>query len=232
MATSAKWTAGLGVQTVASTVVGLVFFGVLLFVPAGTLAYWQAWVFIAVFMVATVVPSAYLAVRSPAALRRRMHGGPFAETRTIQKAVIWGTMLTVVAGLVVSALDHRFGWSSVPTGVVVLGNVLVAAGLGVAQFVVIQNAFAAATITVETGQPVVTTGLYAIVRHPMYVGALVMMIGMPLALDSYWGLLALAPGVLALGIRIVDEEKMLAEQLAGYREYMQQVRYRLVPHVW
>ena len=171
-------------------------------------------------------------MKNPEALRRRMKAGPMAETRTVQKVVISGTILMVLAVTVVSSLDHRFGWSRVPTAVVVLGNVVVAVGLVIAQLVVIQNSYAAATITVEAEQKVVSTGLYGLVRHPMYVGTLIMMIGMPLALDSYWGLVSLIPGLAILAIRIVDEEKMLREELAGYTDYMQQVHYRLVPYVW
>lgn len=219
-------------QTLASAVIGVLFFGLLLFGPAGTLNYWQAWVFIAVFIVGTMVPSVYLAVNDPAALRRRMRAGPMAETRTVQKFAITGTILLVLAVTIVSALDHRFGWSSVPTAVVVLGDVLVAVGLVLAQLVVIQNSYAAATITVEAGQQLVSTGLYGIVRHPMYSGTLIMMIGMPPALGSFWGLVALLPGIPILASRILDEESMLTEQLDGYREYTQKVRYRLVPYVW
>jgi protein-S-isoprenylcysteine O-methyltransferase Ste14 len=169
----------IALQTLASGVFGVAFFAVLLLWPAGTLNYWQAWVFIAVFIVSTLVPSIYLAVKDPAALQRRMKAGPTAETRTLQKLVITGTIVAVVAVLVVSALDHRFGWSAVPIPVVVLGNILVAVGLGLAQLVVIQNSYAAATITVEADQKVVSTGLYGLVRHPMYVGTLIMMIGTP-----------------------------------------------------
>jgi protein-S-isoprenylcysteine O-methyltransferase Ste14 len=208
------------------------FFGLLLFLPAGTLNYWQAWVFIAVFAIATLAPSVYLAVNDPAALQRRMRAGPTAEQRTVQKVVISATIVAVVAVLVVSALDHRFDWSQVPTPIVVLGNVLVATGLGIAQLVVIQNSFAGATITVEAEQKVVSTGLYGLVRHPMYVGTLIMMIGTPLALDSYWGLLAIIPALPVLAVRIEDEEKMLRQQLDGYDEYMEKVHYRLVPYVW
>jgi protein-S-isoprenylcysteine O-methyltransferase Ste14 len=222
----------LAVQTVVSSVVGLALFGVLLFWPAGTFAYWQAWLFIAVFIVSTVVPSVLLAVRDPAALRRRMKSGPVAESRPVQKLVITGTFTLVFAVLVVSALDHRFGWSHVPTALVILGDVLVIAGLGVAQLVIVQNSYAAATITVEAGQKLATTGLYGVVRHPMYAGTLVMMVGMPLALDSYWGLLSLLPGGLLLAVRILDEERMLREQLDGYAEYMHTVRYRVVPYLW
>jgi protein-S-isoprenylcysteine O-methyltransferase Ste14 len=222
----------IALQTLTSGLFGVVFFGVLLFLPAGTLNYWQAWVFMAVFIAATMIPSIYLAVKNPEALRRRMKAGPMAETRTVQKVVISGTILMVLAVTVVSSLDHRFGWSRVPTAVVVLGNVVVAIGLVIAQLVVIQNSYAAATITVEAEQKVVSTGLYGLVRHPMYVGTLIMMIGMPLALDSYWGLVSLIPGLAILAIRIVDEEKMLRAELAGYTDYMQQVHYRLVPYVW
>jgi protein-S-isoprenylcysteine O-methyltransferase Ste14 len=222
----------IAVQSLASGVFGIAFFVVLLFWPAGTLNYWQAWVFIAVFIATTIVPSAYLAVRDPAALARRMKAGPIAETRAVQKLVITGTMLAVVAVLVVSALDRRFGWSHVPIPVVVLGNVLVGVGLAFAQLVVIQNSYAAATITVEADQRVVSTGVYGLVRHPMYVGALIMMLGTPLALDSYWGLLATILAVPILALRIEDEEKMLRQELDGYDEYTQKVHYRLVPGVW
>jgi protein-S-isoprenylcysteine O-methyltransferase Ste14 len=219
-------------QTLASAVFGVAFFTVLLFLPAGTLNYWQAWVFIAVFMVATIVPSIYLAVKNPAALQRRLKAGPMAETRLVQKLVIIGTIVVVVAVLVVSALDYRFGWSHVPTPVVILGDILVAVGLGLAQLVVIQNSYAAATITVEAEQKVVSTGLYGLVRHPMYVGTVIMMVGTPLALASYWGLLAIVPALPVLVARIDDEEKLLRQELDGYNEYMQKVHYRLVPYVW
>jgi protein-S-isoprenylcysteine O-methyltransferase Ste14 len=185
-----------------------------------------------VFIVATLVPSVYLAMKDPAALQRRMKAGPIAETRTIQKLVITGTIVAVVAVLVVSALDHRFGWSHVPTPVVVLGNVLVGIGLGFTQLVVIQNSYAAATITVEADQKVVSTGVYGLVRHPMYVGTLIMMVGTPLALDSYWGLLVTILAFPILALRIDDEEKMLRQELDGYDEYTKKVHYRLVPGVW
>jgi protein-S-isoprenylcysteine O-methyltransferase Ste14 len=222
----------IALQTLATAVGSVAFFGVLLFLPAGTVAYWQAWVFIAVFTVATLVPSAWLAVRHPDVLRRRMKAGPTAESRPVQKLVMSGTLVAVVAALLLSALDHRFGWSTVPTAVVVLGDVLVAAGLAVAQLVVIQNSWAAATITVEQGQQLVSTGLYRLVRHPMYTGGLVMMAGMPLALDSYWGLVAAALAVPLLAMRIIDEEAMLRGDLAGYDEYTRRVRHRLIPHLW
>ena len=219
-------------QSLASVVFGFVFFGLALFWPAGTFHYWQAWVFIFVFIVATMGPSIYLAVKMPDALQRRMKVGPFAETRPLQKVIMAGTIFSVAAVLVLSAFDHRFGWSTVPTAVVVIGNVAVFAGLTMTQFVIIQNNYAGATITVEADQQLVSTGLYGFVRHPMYFGTLVMMLGTPLALDSYWGLVVVAPALLILAFRITDEEKMLREELDGYREYTQKVPYRLVPGVW
>jgi len=222
----------IALQALASSVIGLGVLGLLLFVPAGTVNYWQAWVFIGVSTAATLVPSIYLAVNDPAALRRRMHAGPTAESRPLQKVVIFAAFALLVGVMVFSALDHRFGWSPVPTAVTIAGNVLVAAGLAIAQLVVIQNSYAAATITVESGQTLTSTGLYGLVRHPMYVGTLLMMAGIPLALDSYLGLIVLVPGIAILALRILDEEKLLSQELAGYREYMQRVHYRLVPYVW
>lgn len=219
-------------QMVAYTVFSILFWAILLFWPAGTFDYWQGWVFIAVFVVCAMIPTIYLAVAYPEALRRRTRPGPFAETRMVQKLIYVGIIAAVVAVAVVSALDHRFGWSDVSVAVVVLGNVLVAAGLAIAETVVVQNNYAGTTITVEAEQTVVSSGLYGLVRHPMYVGALVMTVGTPLALGSYWGLLCLIPGVLVFAARIVDEEKFLHQELDGYDEYAVKVHYRLLPGVW
>jgi protein-S-isoprenylcysteine O-methyltransferase Ste14 len=220
------------IQAVAASLSGLLFFGVVLFWPAGTFDYWQAWVYIAIFTVVSLAPTVYWGLRQPDVLRRRMRSGPIAETRTVQKVATVGILATVVVMSVVSALDHRLGWSNVPTAIVVLGDVLVAFGLAMSLLVVNQNNYAAATITVESQQPVISTGMYGVVRHPMYVGALIMIAGMPLALDSYWALLTFVPAVAVLALRIGDEEKMLRQELTGYEEYTQKVRYRLVPGLW
>jgi protein-S-isoprenylcysteine O-methyltransferase Ste14 len=221
-----------GVRAATASGYGLAVSGLILFLPAGTLNYWQAWAFATTFVAVTILPSIYLARTNPAALQRRMHGGPLAEDRALQKVVITGAFIALFAMVVFSAYDHRMGWSSVPAWVSVLGDVLVATGLGIAMLVVIQNAYAGATVTVETGQTVASSGLYKFARHPMYVGNLIMMIGIPLALGSYWGLLLVIPGQAVIVLRILDEEKLLTQQLAGYREYTQRVRYRLVPYVW
>ena len=207
-------------------------FGLMLFFPAGTLDYWQAWVFLAVVAISVQIPPIYLLRTNPAALQRRMRGGPAAESRVAQKVVIAGLYLSLAAMVVVSALDHRFGWSSVPPAICLVGDVLVAVGLGVVALVLIQNSYAASTVQVEAGQTVVSTGLYGLVRHPMYTGNVIMLVGIPLALGSYWGLVFVVPGLIVLAVRIRDEEKLLQEELTGYREYTQTVRHRLVPLMW
>jgi protein-S-isoprenylcysteine O-methyltransferase Ste14 len=220
------------VRALLSAALGFAAFALMLFLPAGTLIYWQGWAFLVVFTLATWIPSIYLMRTNPAALERRMRAGPVAETRPVQRIVISIAFASLGAMIVVSALDRRFGWSSVPTTVCLAGDVLVAIGLGLAMLVVIQNGYAAANVTVEVGQKVIATGLYGLVRHPMYTGNVIMMVGIPLALGSYWGLVFVLPGLMVLGIRIRDEEALLGQQLDGYSEYARRVRYRLVPYVW
>jgi protein-S-isoprenylcysteine O-methyltransferase Ste14 len=219
-------------QAMATSVIGFGVFLLLVFLPAATFDYWRGWAFIAVFAAATTIPSVYLAVTNPAALRRRMQAGPAAESRPLQKVIITFAFLSMAAMLVVSALDYRFGWSSVPALVSVVGDVSVGAGLLITMITTIQNGYAAANVKVESEQTVVSTGVYSVVRHPMYFGNVVLMIGAPLALGSYWGLLFVIPGLAVLATRILDEEKALAAELTGYREYIQRVHYRLVPGVW
>lgn len=207
-------------------------FAAILFLAAGTFNYWQAWLFLVVFAVSGWAPSIYLLFTNPVALQRRMRGGPTAETRKTQKFVMGSSWLSLALMLTVSALDHRFGWTSVPTAICLAGDVLVAVGLSLMMLVVIQNSHAAATVRVEAGQKLISTGLYGMVRHPMYTGNVIMMVGIPLALGSYWGLVFVIPSVIVLVIRIRDEETLLSDELEGYAEYTQKVRYRLVPCMW
>jgi protein-S-isoprenylcysteine O-methyltransferase Ste14 len=223
------------VKTISKTlvfgVIQLVVLGLLLFLPAGTFDYWQAWVLVVV-AISTWISGVFLLRANPATLQGRMRGGPTAETRMVQKVVMGGLWLSLATMLVVSVLDHRFGWSAVPTAISLVGDVLVAVGLAVPVLAVIQNSYAAVTVQVGEGQKVVSTGLYGLVRHPMYTGNVIMMVGIPIALGSYWGLVFVVPGLIVLAWRIRDEEKLLQEKLGGYREYTQQVRYRLVPCMW
>ena len=219
-------------RTLATSVLGLIVLGAVLFVPAGTLAYWQAWLFIVVFSLSTQAIGIYLALKDPALLARRLQAGPAAEQRLSQRIIITLGFASLVGVLVFSALDHRFGWSPVPVWISIAGDVLVALGLFIDLLVMRVNTFGASNIRVEEGQTVISTGPYAIARHPMYSGVLIMVIGVPLALDSWWGLLVLLLTIPVLIWRILDEETLLENELRGYREYAQRVRYRLVPYVW
>jgi len=206
--------------------------GALLFGPAGTMRYWQAWVYVSIFLGASLLTTLYLMRKDRALLARRMRGGPMFEREGTQRIIMVFTSLGFIAVLVVSALDHRFGWSAVPVWGVVLGNALVAIGFLLILLVYRENTFTAATIEVAAGQKVIATGPYAVVRHPMYAGGVLYMLGTPLALGSYRGFLALAAVTPFLLWRLLDEERILTRDLPGYAEYRQRVRHRLVPMVW
>ena len=222
-----------GLRILLSSLVGLAVYGLLLFVPAWTLDYWQAWALLgSMFLLANCCPTLYWMGRNPAALERRLRGGPAAEGRSQQKSIMSGLWLAMGGLFVVSSLDHRFGWSNVPTPICIAGLAVASIGFFVISLVVIQNGYAAAVVRVEEGQTLVSTGLYGLVRHPMYTGNVIMMIGVPLALGSYWGLVFAVFGVAGLSLRIRDEEGLLRNELKGYLEYTQQVRYRLVPGMW
>jgi protein-S-isoprenylcysteine O-methyltransferase Ste14 len=161
--------------------------GLLLFVPAGTVHYWQTWVYLSIFMGASALTTIYLVRKDQALLERRMSGGPMAEKRPVQKFIMLCTSIGFIALPVVPSFDRRFGWSNVPLGRVVAGDVLVAIGFCLIALVYRENTFTSATIEVAKNQKVISTGPYAIVRHPMYAGGSLYLIGTPLALGSYWG---------------------------------------------
>src|SRR5262245_20898408 len=204
----------------------------LLFGTAGTLWYWQAWIYVSIFFGAALLTTLYLMKHDRALLARRMRGGPMFEKERSQQIIMVFTSLGFIALLVVPALDHRFGWSAVPVWSVVLGDVLVAIGFYLIFRVYRENTFTAATIEVAAGQRVIATGPYAVVRHPMYASGSLYILGTPLALGSYWGFLALAAMTPFLLWRLLDEERILTRDLPGYTEYRQRVRHRLVPMVW
>jgi protein-S-isoprenylcysteine O-methyltransferase Ste14 len=189
-------------------------------------------VYLAIALGASLLTTRYLMKHDPALLERRMRGGPTAEREPRQKLIMLFASLGFIALLVVPALDHRFGWSAVPLWLVIVGDVLTALGFYLIFRVYRVNTFTAATIQVTPDQRVVSTGPYAIVRHPMYASASLYVIGTPLALGSYWGLLAVAATLPFLIWRLVDEERVLARRLPGYTEYQRTVPYRLLPRIW
>jgi protein-S-isoprenylcysteine O-methyltransferase Ste14 len=204
----------------------------LLFAAAGSLRYWQGWLFLATFIGSSVALGAYFVKHDPALIERRMSGGPTAEQEPAQKIIVGLLMLGLFLMIFVPALDYRWHWSTVPAWLAILADVGVVASFVVFFWVMKQNSYAAATVRVEADQPVISTGFYGIVRHPMYSGALILMVCMPLALGSYWSLLLLIPTLPVLAWRLLDEERVLKRDLPGYADYCRQVRYRLIPGVW
>jgi protein-S-isoprenylcysteine O-methyltransferase Ste14 len=204
----------------------------LLFVPAWTLNYWQAWVFLAVYFTPTVAITVYLMKYDPELLARRMRAGPRAEKRPSQKIIMAFTSIGFVSLIVLPAIDHRFGWSAVPGSMVIFGDTLIALGFLITFWVFRENAFTSATIEIANDQKVISTGLYAIVRHPMYAGGVLLLVGIPLALGSYWGVSAFVAMLPFLIWRLVDEERLLSQQLPGYIEYQGKVRARLIPGIF
>jgi protein-S-isoprenylcysteine O-methyltransferase Ste14 len=204
----------------------------LVFIPAWTLDYWQAWTFLAVYFAASLAITFYLMKKDPGLLQRRMRGGPVAEKQISQKIIMSFTSLGFIGLLVIPALDHRFGWSHIMPHAALAGDVLVALGWLAIFFVFRENSFSSATIELAPDQKVISTGPYALMRHPMYAGGIFMLLGIPIALGSWWGVLIVVAMMPALIWRLFDEEKFLAGNLPGYAEYQNKVRYRLIPLVW
>ena len=204
----------------------------LIFGPAQSLAYWQGWIFWFLFTASCLATTLHLLRHDPALVERRMKSGPTAEREPSQKIIQAFTSVLFGAIIVVSALDRRFGWSAVPVALVILGDCLVILGFWIIFLVFRENSFASSIIEVSADQQVVSSGPYALVRHPMYAGAFVLLVGVPIALGSWWGL---APAALfggALAWRLLDEERYLARHLAGYQDYQRKVRWRLAPGLW
>jgi|SRR5271155_2098098 protein-S-isoprenylcysteine O-methyltransferase Ste14 len=222
----------LNIKAFAGILQLLVVMAAIIFLPAWTLDYWQAWVLVAVFFACTLAVTLYLMKNDPKLLERRVKAGVGAEQERSQNIIQAIAAFSFIAIFVVSVLDHRFAWSTVSPLVSALGDMLVALGFYFVFLVFKENSFASGTIEVGAGQCVVSSGPYALVRHPMYVGALVMLAGVPLALGSLWGLLALVPMTLVLIARLLDEEKFLARNLAGYSDYQKKVKHHLIPLIW
>lgn len=210
----------------------VLFLALLLFAPAWSLRYWQAWLYGFIFVASTSLIAGYFLKHDPKLVERRIAVGPAAEERPEQKIIMTLTSIAFVLLLAVPGFDHRWHWSTVPSWLVLAANGIVALSFVIFFLVLNQNRYAASTIRVEANQPVISTGAYAIVRHPLYAGALLLVFFTPLALGSYWGLLVLIPIVPVLAWRLLDEEQYLSSHLPNYDEYCRKTRYRLIPLVW
>ncbi len=201
----------------------------LIFIPAGTLDYWEAWLYLAILLVPMIFVLLYLLKNDPELLERRMR---IREKETQQKQIINVGVPLFILIYMLPGLDKRFGWSDTPVAVVLLADLLVLLGYALIVIVFRENSYAARTVAVDPGQKVISSGPYAFVRHPMYLGALLLYIFSPLALGSYWGMI---PTLLLIPLfvsRIHSEENVLTRDLPGYAAYRQKVRYRLLPGVW
>jgi len=212
-------------------VIACVLIGFALFISAGTIAYWQAWVFLGVLAVCSVLLTLSV-IGDPILLENRTRDGPTAETRSIQKIIVWCTGLPAVAAFIVPGFDHRFGWSSEPPWLSIVGDLLLIMSLWMVYRVFKENSFGSTTVKIAEGQKVISSGPYAIVRNPMYASAAVYFIGMSLALGSYWGLIPALFTILGLVWRLLDEEEFLAQNLPGYMEYLAKVRWHLIPGIF
>jgi protein-S-isoprenylcysteine O-methyltransferase Ste14 len=206
--------------------------GLAIFLCAGTIRYWQAWCYLAMYAGCTVLITLYLMRHDPALLERRVRGGPAAEKEWPQKIIVMVASLAYAASLVVPALDHRYNWSSLPAWAELAGDALTALSFYLVFRVFRENSYSAATIQIAENQKVIDTGPYARVRHPMYAGASLLFLAAPMALGSAWGMLAFVAALPVLIWRLLHEERFLAQHLPGYEEYRAKVRWRLLPEVF
>lgn len=211
------------------TILGVVVLAAMLFVPAGTLSYWQAWLYMGVLFVPMSTALGYFLKHDPALLERRMR---MKEKEMVQRGLIrWASIIFFLAFLV-PGFDQRFGWSDVPAALAIICNYITLAGYLLVLRTLRENSYASRVVEVEKGQKVITTGPYAVVRHPMYVGVLLMFLSTPLALGSYWAIIGFVPLVPIIVLRTLNEEEVLRRDLPGYKEYCQKTRYRLIPYLW
>lgn len=208
---------------------GLLLVGALLFLPAGTAYYPGGWRLIGLLFVPMLVAGLVLLIKSPDFLAKRLDA---KEKQAAQKGVIAFSALMFLVGFVVSGLDFRFGWSKMPPWVVITASVLFLAAYGLYAEVMRENAYLSRTVKVEQGQKVVDTGLYGIVRHPMYMATILLFLMIPLVLGSWYGLIVFACYPAIIVVRLKDEEALLTRELHGYEEYTQKVKHRLIPYIW
>ncbi len=210
-------------------VIGLVFVGAVLFLSAGTLRYWNGWLFIGLLFIPMFILGLVLFIKSPVLLEKRLDA---KETETTQKVVVSISALLFIAGFIVAGLDFRFGWSRVPMSVVIVAAVILLFAYGLYAEVMRENMYLSRTVTVQKNQKVVDTGLYGIVRHPMYAVTLWLFLAIPIVLGSWWSLLCFMPYIAVIAARIENEEKLLEKELSGYTAYKNRVKYKVIPFVW
>lgn len=216
-------------QALAKGVGGLAVMALLLFLPAGSWGYWQAWLFLGLLFVPMTCVATWLLVREPELLAKRLSS---KEQEKAQRQVVALSALMFVAGFLLAGFDQRYGWSEMPAWVVAVAAVVMVCGYGLYAEVMRENAYLSRTVEVQENQKVISTGLYSIVRHPMYAATLVLYLAMPIVLGSWVALIPFLAYPFIIAWRIRNEEQVLEEGLAGYREYEQQVRYRLIPFIW
>lgn len=223
----------LNLRAIRGTLGGGIAWFILIFLPAWTLDYWRGWVFLATFMAPLTLITIWMAVNDQELLERRLRGGPRAERTAAQRRFTAVALFVGIVGVVVMVFDYRFGWSpSVPAWLSLTGDALVGLRMVIYFLVIKENRFAAATVEIAEGQTVVSTGPYAVVRHPMYAGAILFLVGAHIALGSWWGYLFTLLFVGGLVWRLLNEEQFLCTNLPGYAAYMHEAPYRLVPHIW
>jgi protein-S-isoprenylcysteine O-methyltransferase Ste14 len=208
---------------------GFVVLPALLVPPAGTWAYWEAWVYLAIILIPMTLTGAYLLVNDPELLERRMRA---REKDAAQTRIVALAGVVFLAIMLIPGFDRRFGWSHVPLAAVLVADFLVLVGYGVFILVLRENRSVSRIVEVESGQRVVATGPYAVVRHPMYAAVALIGLATPVALGSWWAFVPAPLLVVVLAMRIRNEERLLANELSGYREYMRTTSYRLIPGVW
>ena len=208
---------------------GFLLVGVLIFLPAGTLAFAKGWLLMGLLFGPMFIAGLVMLAKSPEFLAKRLD---VKEKRSAQQGVVKLSGLMFIAGFVVAGLDFRFGWSNMPQAVTVVASVLFLLAYLLYAEVMRENAYLSRTIKVEEGQTVVSTGLYGIVRHPMYMATLLLFLVMPLVLGSWWALIPFAFYPAIIISRLKDEEVLLTRELAGYTEYKEKVRYRIIPFIW
>lgn len=203
-----------------------------IFLPVWTFYYWQGWACLAAFFIPAIAISVYIAKNDPVLYEHRVNAGASAEKEKGQKVVQTVTGIVFIADFVLPAFDHRFGWSSVSDFTAIAADALIVLSFIFILVVFRANRFTSGTIELMDDHKVISTGPYAVVRHPMYVGGLIMLCSIPVALGSWWGLLVNVPMLAAIVWRLLDEENFLVGKLPGYAEYCDRVKYRLVPWIW